>query len=61
MSNARNKALGNTALNVVANQEYAQAVPHVIMLCLCILRLVNRVIPGALPYHSSALTQLFEQ
>ncbi|KAF5337483.1 hypothetical protein D9758_013606 [Tetrapyrgos nigripes] len=29
VANALTKALGNTALNVVCNQEYAQAVPHV--------------------------------
>ncbi|KAI0689699.1 HIT-like domain-containing protein [Cytidiella melzeri] len=29
VANALTKALGNTALNIVCNQEYAQAVPHV--------------------------------
>ncbi|KAG1764561.1 HIT-like protein [Suillus occidentalis] len=29
VANGLTKALGNTALNVVCNQEYAQAVPHV--------------------------------
>src|ERR1700685_608251 len=35
ISDSLNEALGNTALNVVGNQEYAQAVHHVSFCSIC--------------------------
>ena len=52
------KAMGNTSLNVVCNQEYAQAIPHVSAIhCQSKFRLLEFfALIGTLPHYTGTST-----